>query len=123
MCEILEYFVADVALTERFFGEVAGWMAMKESGSLLAGGYMLNESWKPPKIEGAVWTEAGLLRAGLIIKSRANVENLCPCRQSRQWGTMCTHSIGVSCGYCNRKRKMRQEVEGKGSFSGGRRCG
>ena len=40
-------------------------------------------------------TEVGLLRAGLIIKSRVNVENLCPCRQSRQWGTMCAHSIGV----------------------------
>lgn len=44
MCEILEYFMDDVALTERFFGEVASWMAMKESRVLLAGGYMLNGS-------------------------------------------------------------------------------
>lgn len=87
--------MAEVVLTERFLAEIAGWKVMKESRVLLAGGRVLNGSWKPPKIEGEVRTEAGLLRAGLIIKSRVNVENLCPCRQSRQWGTMCAHSIGV----------------------------
>lgn len=87
--------MAAVALTEKFLAEIAGWKAMKESRVLLAGGRVLNGSWNPPKLAGSVRTEAGLLRAGLIIKSRVNVENLCPCRQSRQWGTMCAHSIGV----------------------------
>ena len=85
----------EVVLTEKFLAEIAGWRAMKESRVLLASGRVLNGSWKPPKIEGTVRTEIELLRAGLIIKSRVNVENLCPCRQSRQWGTMCAHSIGV----------------------------
>ena len=34
-------------------------------------------------------------RSGLRHPERARVENLCTCRESRQWGKVCAHSLAV----------------------------
>ena len=43
------------------------------------------------------------LRSGLRIKSASDVENLCTCRESREWGTICAHALAVGLAYIERK--------------------
>src|SRR5262249_9776128 len=38
-------------------------------------------------------------RAGLVIKSAIDLENICTCRPSREWGTICAHSVAVGLHY------------------------
>jgi superfamily II DNA or RNA helicase len=87
--------VPDVQLTTALFAEMAGWEAMKQARSLLAAGRVLSSEWQPPVLRGALTQENGSLRAGLVIRGRADVENLCPCRDSRQRGIICAHSIAI----------------------------
>ena len=35
------------------------------------------------------------LPSGLVLKSSMDLENLCTCRASRDWGTICAHSVAV----------------------------
>ncbi|MDQ3118283.1 MAG: DEAD/DEAH box helicase, partial [Verrucomicrobiota bacterium] len=35
------------------------------------------------------------LRSGLRVKSESDVENLCTCRESREWGKICAHALAV----------------------------
>src|SRR5204862_8017658 len=60
-------------------------------------------------------------RAGLVIKSATDIENICTCRESREWGTLCAHSVGVGLHYLNRltAHPGPLPVEGRGSPSGG----
>ena len=43
------------------------------------------------------------LRSGLRVKSASDVENLCTCRESRQWGTICAHALAVGLAYIERE--------------------
>ena len=85
----------DLELTEKLLADIAGWDVMKQARNLVANDRVLSGKWSPPVLKGVVQTEGGTLCAGLVIKSKVDVENLCPCRPSREWGTMCLHSIGV----------------------------
>ena len=84
-----------VEITERFLAELGGWEAMKQARSLLAGDKVLSANWTPPVLKGVVQEGAMSYRAGLVIKSERDVENMCSCRQSREWGTICAHSLAV----------------------------
>ena len=42
------------------------------------------------------------LRSGLRVKSSSDVENLCTCRESREWGTICAHALAVGLAYIER---------------------
>ena len=84
-----------VTLTEQFFAKIAGWEAMKEARSLMAGGKVLSSNWTPPILKGVVQEGPASYRAGLVIKSETDLENLCTCRASREWGTICAHSCAV----------------------------
>src|SRR5262249_40368188 len=48
-----------------------------------------------PILKGVVQEGTISYCAGLVIKSAVDVENMCSCRQSREWGTICAHSIAV----------------------------
>jgi SNF2 family DNA or RNA helicase len=87
--------MAEVELTEKYLAEIAGWDVMKQARSLVADDRVLSGNWSPPVLKGVVQTDGNSLRAGLVFKSHVDVENLCPCRQSREWGMMCAHSIGI----------------------------
>ena len=84
-----------VELSDAFFSKIAGWDAVKQARSLLQQGKVLSSNWTPPLLKGVVQEGTTSYRAGLVIKSAADVENICSCRQSREWGTMCPHSVGV----------------------------
>jgi superfamily II DNA or RNA helicase len=34
-------------------------------------------------------------RASMVIKSEIDIENLCTCREAREWGKICAHGVGV----------------------------
>lgn len=87
--------MSDVQLNDRFFQETAGWEVVKLARFLVAEGRVLSSSWKPPLLNGVVQSGETTYRAGLVIKGLADVDNLCTCRQSREDGTLCPHSVAV----------------------------
>ncbi len=87
--------MSEVGLSEAFFSKIAGWEAMKQARALLATDKVLSSNWTPPVLKGVVQEGSISYRAGLVIKDQVNIENLCGCRPSREWGTMCAHSVAV----------------------------
>ena len=87
--------MSEPQLTEAFFAKAAGWEVMKHARALLASGKVLSSNWTPPLLKGVVVSDTTSLRAGLVIRHELDIENVCPCRQSREWGTLCAHSVAV----------------------------
>ena len=87
--------MSDLKLTEAFFAKAASWEVMKHARALLATGKVLSSNWTPPLLKGVVMSDATSLRAGLVIRHELDIENICSCRQSREWGTLCAHSVAV----------------------------
>lgn len=100
--------MSELEITEKFLAEIAGWEVMKQARALAANDRVLSGNWSPPVLKGVVQTEAGSLRSGLVIKSKVDIENVCPCRSSREWGMMCAHSVGV--GLHVIQRAARREI-------------
>jgi hypothetical protein len=84
-----------VELTETLLKDAAGWEAMKMARAYLAQGQVLSSFWEPPLLRGVVQTGELSVRASMVIKSGIDIENLCPCRDSRQRGKICAHSVAV----------------------------
>ena len=84
-----------VELSETFFSKMAGWEAMKQARSIVAADRVLSSNWTPPLLKGVVQSGESTYRSGFVIQSERDVENLCPCRESRQWGKICAHSVAV----------------------------
>src|SRR5688572_31619702 len=87
--------VGTVELTEKFLAELAGWEVMKRARAYQDAGQTLSAAWEPPVLRGVVQDGSASYRAGLVIKSATNVENLCHCRASQDWGKICAHSVAV----------------------------
>ena len=84
-----------VELTERLLMDAGGWQAAKLARALVESGRVVSAAYSPPVLKGVVREGDLELRAGLKISSKNDIENLCPCRQSRQWGAICAHSLAV----------------------------
>src|SRR5260221_9553808 len=84
-----------VELSDAFFADIAGWEAMKQARALLEMEKVLSSNWTPPMLKGVVQEGITSYRAGLVIKDKINIENICGCRSSREWGTICAHSVAV----------------------------
>ena len=68
---------------------------MKKARSFLEQGSVLSSNWTPPLLKGVVQEGSVSYRAGLVIKDTINLENICRCRPSQDWGTICAHSVAV----------------------------
>ena len=84
-----------VELTESYLAKIGGWEAMKQARALLAQGKVLSSNYTPPLLKGVVQEGTTSYRAGLVLKSGIDLENICSCRASRDWGTICAHSVAV----------------------------
>lgn len=84
-----------VELTEKLLNDAAGWDAMKRARAYLAQDQVLSSFWEPPLLRGVVQAGGASLRASLVIKGRVDMENLCTCRESREWGKICPHVVAV----------------------------
>lgn len=87
--------MSDAVITQAFLAQIAGWEVMKRARAYLDQGAVLSSNWTPPLLKGVVQEGSISYRAGLVIKDTINLENICRCRPSQDWGTICAHSIAV----------------------------
>ena len=90
---------AVVLITERLLSGAGGWQAMQVARELVKAGRVAAASYEPPLLVGEVREGQKTYRAGLRIRSASNVENICTCRESREWGKVCAHSLAVGLAY------------------------
>ena len=84
-----------VELTEALLAEAAGWDVMKRARAYLAQGQVVSSYWAPPLLRGVVQTDGMTFRGSLIIHNSVDIENLCNCREAREWGKICAHGVAV----------------------------
>ncbi|MCC6234772.1 MAG: SNF2 helicase associated domain-containing protein [Verrucomicrobiales bacterium] len=89
----------DLVLSDKLLAGLAGWEVVKQARTIVAENRVLSSSWEPPLLRGVVQSGTTSYRAGLAIRRENDAENLCTCRQSREWGTLCPHSIAVGLHY------------------------
>ncbi len=68
---------------------------MKAARELVKAGRVSGATYEPPLLAGDVREGQKRYRAGLRIRSASDVENICTCRESREWGKICPHSLAV----------------------------
>ncbi len=85
----------DVPLTEKLLVDAGGWDVLKHAKALREMGRVVSASYVPPVLRGFVREGDIEYRAGLKIEGPTRVENLCSCRPSREYGTICAHSVAV----------------------------
>ena len=84
-----------VELTEKLLSNAAGWEVMKRARAYLEQGQVISSFWNAPLLRGVVQSTEASFRASMVIKSGIDIENLCTCRDARQWGKICAHSVAV----------------------------
>src|ERR1035437_1928408 len=84
-----------VELTEALLSTAAGWDVMKRARAYLEQGEVLSSNWTPPLLRGVVQGGEVSFRASMVIKGEIDIENLCNCREARQWGKICAHGVAV----------------------------
>jgi superfamily II DNA or RNA helicase len=87
-------------ITKELLLEIGGWRAMKEGRALWECGKVKNVAYEPPLLHGIVQTGTSTVNARLKLGRRlSDVENLCSCRQAREYGTVCAHVIALGLEY------------------------
>src|SRR3954468_24253888 len=102
-----------VELTEEFLAKIAGWEIVKGARAALAMDRVLSSAWEPPVLKGVVQEGPTSYRAGLVIKDTIDIENLCTCRTSKAWGSMCLHSIAVGLHFLQRSKPATTAAQPK----------
>jgi superfamily II DNA or RNA helicase len=87
--------MSDIRITERFLMDTGGWQAMRHAKALVQLGRVVSFNYTPPILRGLVREGEVEFRAGLKIRDYTDVENICSCRESREWGTICAHSLAL----------------------------
>ena len=87
--------MSSIQITERFLMDTGGWPALKHAKALVQMGRVVSVNYSPPVLRGLVREGETEYRAGLKIRTYTDVENLCSCRDSREWGTICAHSLAL----------------------------
>lgn len=90
---------AVVPITEKLLSGAGGWQAMKAGRELAKAGRVAAATYEPPLLVGEVREGQKSYRAGLRVRTATDVENICTCRESREWGKICAHSLAVGLAY------------------------
>ncbi len=96
---------AAIPITQKLLVNAGGWPAMKRAQQLHQAGRASEASYEPPLLSGMVRDGLRTLRSGLRVKTFSDVENLCTCRESREWGKICAHSLAVGLAYIERGKE------------------
>jgi superfamily II DNA or RNA helicase len=83
-------------LTEKFLVSLGGWPVFKEAKAIRDAGRISEASYESPLLKGRISEGGREFLTGLKIKNPVDIENLCPCRDSRQRGLICAHSIATA---------------------------
>jgi len=105
--------VSAVQLSDGLLAKLAGWEAVKEARGLVAAGRVLASGWQTPRLQGSVQEGASTYRAGLVIRSESDADNLCTCRISRQRGLICAHSVAVGLHFLKQRTEPVTAVAAK----------
>jgi len=92
-----------IAITEKLLSGAGGWQAMKAGRELFRAGRVLAANYEPPLLSGEVREGQKAYRAGLRVRTATDVENICTCRESREWGKICAHSLAVGLAWLDPK--------------------
>ena len=85
-----------VELTEALLSAAAGWEVMKRARAYLEQGEVLSSYWAPPLLRGVVQAgESYFSRLHGDQETTIDIENLCTCREAREWGKICAHGVAV----------------------------
>ena len=82
-------------ITEKFLVSLGGWPVLKQAKAIRDAGRVSGAIWDPPLLKGRIAEGGKEFSAGLKIRNPVDIENLCPCRESRQRGLICAHSVAV----------------------------
>jgi len=93
-----------VELTEKLLINAAGWDVMKRARAYLEQRQVLSSYWAPPLLRGVVQTDGASFRASMVIHNGIDIENLCNCREAREWGKICAHGVAVGLHWLNAQR-------------------
>lgn len=85
-----------VELNEALLQKAAGWDVVKRARAYIQLGQVLSSYWQPPLLRGVVQNDGVSFRASMVIKNEIDIENLCTCRDAREWGKICAHSVAVA---------------------------
>jgi superfamily II DNA or RNA helicase len=102
--------MGEIAISEKFLLDTGGWPEVKHAKALVEMGRVVSFNYSPPVLRGLVREGETEFRAGLKIRSYTDVENLCSCRDSREWGKICAHSLAVGLAFIKSKAPAKAEV-------------
>ena len=94
---------AAIPITRKLLAGAGGWSALKSAEELKKAGRVSDAEYEPPLLSGMVREGNRNLRSGLRVRSASDIENLCTCRESREWGTICAHALAVGLAYIERE--------------------
>lgn len=83
-------------ITEKWLGDIGGWQAMKTARHLADSNAVTNPKAEGTNVRGQVAQGGKRYAAGLAVRSKSDVENLCTCPTSRARGLICEHSLAVA---------------------------
>ena len=93
-----------VELTEALLVKAAGWDVVKRARASIEQGHVISSYWAPPLLRGVVQSDGVSIRASLVIQGEIDIENLCTCREARQWGKICAHVVAVGLHWLNAQK-------------------
>ena len=93
-------------LTDAWLMEMGGWQEMKRARALYAAGAVLSSAFDGTRLTGSVRDTGKDLSAGLLLRSRSDMDNLCTCFQSKRHGTLCAHALAVGTAWVHRHEKQ-----------------
>ncbi len=105
-----------VELNEALLQKSAGWDVVKRARAYLELGQVLSSYWQPPLLRGVVQNDGVSFRASMVIKSEIDIENLCTCRDAREWGKICAHGVAVALHWLE-AQKPKKADDGRASHS------
>ncbi len=89
---------------------MGGWAVFKEAKAIHAAGRVTEATYEPPVLKGKLSEGGKQFLAGLRIRNTIDVDNLCPCRDSRGRGIICAHSVAVGLQVLKPAESRRAEV-------------
>ena len=96
--------VGTVVLTRKYLIDVGGWAAVKEAAALQEAGKVIEVELRDAELSGRLQLATGTVAARLTLSPRlSEVENHCPCRQSRERGVICPHVLALGLAWIARQ--------------------
>ena len=112
--------MSEIQITEKFLINTGGWQALKHAKALVEMGRVVSFNYTPPVLRGLVREGEIEYRAGLKIRSYTDVENLCSCRDSREWGSICAHSMALGLALIQPKPTLAKPAPDAGPIASSR---